>query len=928
MINTTDTYKSLVLQNSRQWKVQALITLYSGNVLGFTNTEIMQEGVSIKDGTSNQNEFSVGAAVSREITLKIKNYDGVYTKSEFDGSVIHLKVGLITETDETEGDTVEWLDLGLFSTSDVASNEGVITLTAYDNMACFSSKYDSALKYPATLLEILQDACDNCGVPLATTKFLNNNYTVQSRPTDSAITYRDIVSYVAQLAGCFARCDNSGALVLSWYDMDRFYQDSGDVVDGGNFSDYSQTDVLDGGPLAPIADAYDGGTFLEYQQINSIDGGEFGDYSEEDSVDGGDFDSYGTFPSDIVSGGVFRQGLQIPVQLTVLNTCSIAESDIRVTGVQIVPDDDKKPTYFRGAKGYVISIEKNPLAQDNTDQLVANLAAKLVDFAFRPMTITSLSDPSIEAGDVAYLTDAKGNQYITIISNIDYTEGDWETFTADAESESERQEERYSASAKAVATLKAGTKAAIGETNTRVDTLHADTVAQINVLQANKVDTTYLEANYITADSIKSAYATIDNLNAANANIQSLQTTKVDTDYLTANYVTADNLQTTYATIENLNATNARIDNITAGTVTTEYLEANYAKIDLANIAAGTIKTAMIDTGAVGTAQIADGSITDAKIVNLTADKITAGTLSVERLIITGSDQSIVYTINEANGTAQLSQTTIDGGSLTQRSITADRIVAGAITADEIAAHTITANELAVGTITAESGIIQSIDAGTITTGKIISQNGNSWINLIDGTFTLKGGSFSGDIVFSDTCQIVAVGGVQHFYGRQFAFSYYPGTAGSSACVWINADDSELSVTNGGNDKAITANGNVEINGTLILQDESYDDGSTTKHWHKYPDGTLHQWGYITVAMTISVAFGSVYRFHNYSVSLPATLIGNSVCTVNIYVTGANAWAAGVNVQGGNSIHYDVFSPTSFSNAHTEHYYDIWGRWK
>ena len=117
--------------------------------------------------------------------------------------------------------------------------------------------------------------------------------------------------------------------------------------------------------------------------------------------------------------------------------------------------------------------------------------------------------------------------------------------------------------------------------------------------------------------------------------------------------------------------------------------------------------------------QIADGSITDAKIVELSANRITTGTLSVERLIIVGSEQSIVYTINQANGTAQLSQTTIDGGALTQRSISADRIVAGAITANEIAAATILANNIAAGAITTEKLAAEAVDASKIKAGSI-----------------------------------------------------------------------------------------------------------------------------------------------------------------------------------------------------------------
>ena len=167
-------------------------------------------------------------------------------------------------------------------------------------------------------------------------------------------------------------------------------------------------------------------------------------------------------------------------------------------------------------------------------------------------------------------------------------------------------------------------------------------------------------------------------------------------------------LAVTGAKIANATITNANIANATIGT---------------AQIALGAITTALIEAGAVGTMQIADGSITDAKIVELSANRITTGTLAVERLIIVGSNQSIVYTINQANGTAQLSQTTIDGGSLTQRSISADRIVAGAITANEIAAATIIANNIAAGAITTAKLAAEAVDASKIKAGVITTSH-------------------------------------------------------------------------------------------------------------------------------------------------------------------------------------------------------------
>jgi len=126
----------------------------------------------------------------------------------------------------------------------------------------------------------------------------------------------------------------------------------------------------------------------------------------------------------------------------------------------------------------------------------------------------------------------------------------------------------------------------------------------------------------------------------------------------------------------------------------------------------------MIQAEAVGTSQIADGSITDAKIVELTANKINAGTLDVERLIISGSDKSVVYSLNNMGALVSSEYNTLDGDTLTPRSITADRIVANAITSSEIAANTITANNILAGTITGDK-----IKADTITGDKIVANS-------------------------------------------------------------------------------------------------------------------------------------------------------------------------------------------------------------
>lgn len=158
------------------------------------------------------------------------------------------------------------------------------------------------------------------------------------------------------------------------------------------------------------------------------------------------------------------------------------------------------------------------------------------------------------------------------------------------------------------------------------------------------------------------------------------------------------------------------------------------AAIHSAQIQNAAITNALIAQEAVSTAQIADGSITDAKIVTLTANKINAGELSVERLIISGSDQSIVYALNNMGELTSQSINSLDGNTLTPRSITADRIVAHSLTAEEIAARSITANEILAGSITGNEIAGQTITAANIQTGTItvdkVSSNFASSLDL------------------------------------------------------------------------------------------------------------------------------------------------------------------------------------------------------
>jgi hypothetical protein len=678
LIQTSAEYQQKIALDGRDQKVSVLITLHNGYTYLLSNPDIMEDGVSFSDGTSEEGAFSIGTFVSKCLTVKLFNFDGRLMESQFEGSTVALKLGLVLSPVTPDfAEKVEWVYPGTFYTGEHSQSGGIITLTAYDNAAKFDRKYDSTLAYPATLYQILWDACKNCGVELANVYFANMDYVVDKRPSDDSTTYADIVSSVAQLAGCFARCNNTGALVLGWYDMDRFYPESGDILDGGDFGVCGQADTLDGGSFYPQEAAVDGGTLLDCSEADTADGGDFSSYGQDAALNGGDFLDYGHQITDVVFGGVFRKNLQPPVEISSLSSCSVPTEDVKITGVKIIPADSKKQPVMKGTNGYVISIEKNALAQENLDLLLDGVAKQLIDFQFRPMDVSAWDNPSIEAGDVVVLVDDKGNRHNTIISNLTYSFGNYEKFSADAESESDSQADLVSGSTKATAALQKNTEEAASATNGRIDTLKTNTEAsvatingQINLIQASKADIVFIQAKYLTADDAKANYATINNLAAAQADITNLKTDKLSATDAALKYATVDSLKAANADINSLkadkldvttaSATYATVDNLTAANGSISSLQSDSAKIiSLLSDNAG-IGSLSSGTVSANYAALLHGTLGDAQIGSLSVGKLLAGNISTDKFTVQSDSGNLSISKNtlhvwDANGKERVS---------------------------------------------------------------------------------------------------------------------------------------------------------------------------------------------------------------------------------------------------------------------------------
>ena len=262
-------------------------------------------------------------------------------------------------------------------------------------------------------------------------------------------------------------------------------------------------------------------------------------------------------------------------------------------------------------------------------------------------------------------------------------------------------------------------------------TVKGESVDKIDISQVVGVDDLLLgDLKDITADYIYvrkelgAVYAAIGVGDFTTVNTNNLTVnTRADISLLYATELHADNTYGDYAKYrvveaDNISALAAKIDELQASNITVEYLQANYAQIDLANVKTQSVANLFVEVGLLESATIVNGHITGyLDSVSINANTIKAGTLSVDRLVLNGTEESLIFALNNIGELTSTHCDTLDGGLLTKRTVTADHIVAGTITANEIAAGAITADKITANAITANK-----IAAGAITADKIAAR--------------------------------------------------------------------------------------------------------------------------------------------------------------------------------------------------------------
>lgn len=401
MINTSIAFRR-ALSGNRELRIKDTITLKNKKEIPIPMMDLRE--YKINEATSASGKFEIGAAVIKEYKVTLDNSEEQYDDCDFEGANIQAVIGL-----KLADGTWEDLKKGLYRVYTAIFGETTLQITAYDEMIYFDRPYsECTLSYPATVRDIVLDACRHCRVDCESGSIEMGNYIVKTKP-EGSITYRDVISYCAQIMGCYARINHLGRLAFGWYDFSAV--GSGDL-DGGIFDTASQEKYLSG-------DEADGGTFDDYSSGYTYDGGTFVD-----------MDTYHHFYD--------------------LYNKSINGTDINVTGIQITAKKDSADEkYLYGTNTYALEIKDNPLIQTDTMQQVAkHIGDKIINKPFRPMSISVQGNPAIEAGDVAVVSPKTTSSYTTVITDTTFSLFAAQSISSTAETPTAKTFTRYGAATK------------------------------------------------------------------------------------------------------------------------------------------------------------------------------------------------------------------------------------------------------------------------------------------------------------------------------------------------------------------------------------------------------------------------------------------------------------------------------------------------
>ena len=196
------------------------ITFADNTVLGKADVAITGDGVKITDILNGDTDYTFGKAVCKQVEMTLFNVDNKFNNFDFTQEFT-LQIGVKV------GAAFQYVTVGVFKGERPDKVRGkLIDFTAYDRMQNFevsASDFIENMKFPVTLGAVFSSLCAAVGVEPITTTFTNSTKNFTFNPfSTSDYTAREVLAWIAEAAGCYARVNADGKVELSTFTTNSY----------------------------------------------------------------------------------------------------------------------------------------------------------------------------------------------------------------------------------------------------------------------------------------------------------------------------------------------------------------------------------------------------------------------------------------------------------------------------------------------------------------------------------------------------------------------------------------------------------------------------------------------------------------------------------------------------------------------------------
>lgn len=221
MYPVSETIISLLQNGGRQ--TARIVFSRNGEEFVIDESDIVQGGLTIDRYCMTGNKVELGSAISSELTLKLRNYDGKFDDVIFEGGELFVSIG-VKDWNNPES-VATYLPCGYFIIDEPPRTLSTISISALDRMSKFAHWVNmNLIPFPITIENLVKAVCRICGVTISTdlTTLPNYDWVVQSTFTSGEVTYQSVIQWCAYVLGTCAYMNHDGELCFEWFHTTDF----------------------------------------------------------------------------------------------------------------------------------------------------------------------------------------------------------------------------------------------------------------------------------------------------------------------------------------------------------------------------------------------------------------------------------------------------------------------------------------------------------------------------------------------------------------------------------------------------------------------------------------------------------------------------------------------------------------------------------